>query len=272
MFRRGPIFYLEDRETGQQTSLRTKDESEARKLVQARNDSVNQPMLNMVMAKTFLSARDPKLVTRTWGDVMTLFCQRGKAPTRMRHERVVRTKPMQFLRSKTLIETTADDFFHAISIGTNSTVIFLQTLQNDALGMGWLPAPVLPKKRWPKMPKKPRRAITLAEHQLMVESVSDKEWVTIPKRGSISTAREFVGKNIEWLERQIQKLEAQPKTVNEWKLGTEIYFWGEQVKILVETANQIRFGPELLSLRDLTVDLRPAIQKHLRKLAERVII
>ena len=93
--------------------------------------------------------------------------------------------------------------------------------------------------------------------------------VTVPKRGSISTAREFVGKNIGWLERQIQRLEAQPKSLNEWRLGTEIYFRGEQVKIEVETANQIRFGSELLNLRDVSVDLRPAIQKHLRKLAQK---
>jgi predicted metal-dependent hydrolase len=93
--------------------------------------------------------------------------------------------------------------------------------------------------------------------------------VTVPKRGSISTAREFVGKNIGWLEQQIQRLEAQPKKTAEWRLGTEIYFRGEQVKIEVETANQIRFCSELLSLRDVSVDLRPAIQKHLRKLAQK---
>ena len=93
--------------------------------------------------------------------------------------------------------------------------------------------------------------------------------VTVPRRGSISTAKEFVGKNIGWLEQQIQRLEAQPKTANEWRLGTEIYYRGERVKIEVETANQIRFGSELINLRDLSVDLKPGIQKHLRKLAER---
>ena len=78
-----------------------------------------------------------------------------------------------------------------------------------------------------------------------------------------------MGKNIGWLEQQIQRLEAQPKVSQEWKLGTEIYFRGEQVKIEVETVGQIRFGSELLSLRDVTVDLRPAIQKHLQKLAQK---
>jgi predicted metal-dependent hydrolase len=91
--------------------------------------------------------------------------------------------------------------------------------------------------------------------------------VTVPRRGSILTAKEFAGKNIGWLERQIQRLEAQPKTT-ELRLGTEIYFRGEQVKIEVE-AGQFRFGSELLTLRDVSVDLKPSMQKHLRKLAQK---
>ena len=91
--------------------------------------------------------------------------------------------------------------------------------------------------------------------------------VTIPRRGSISTAREFVGKHIEWLEQQLQRLEQQPKTTVEWKLGTEIYFRGELVKIEFETVGQIRCGTELLKVPDLSKDLKSAIQKHLRKLA-----
>ena len=91
--------------------------------------------------------------------------------------------------------------------------------------------------------------------------------VTVPRRGSIASAKEFVGHNMGWLERQIQRLEAQPKTAKEWRLGTEIYLKGERVRIEVETAGQIRLGKVSLNLRDGSVDLRPAIQKHLRKLA-----
>jgi hypothetical protein len=91
-FRRGTMFYCEDRTTGQQKSLLTKDETEASKIIQAKNDAVNQPLMNLVMAKTYLAAKDPKLITRTWADVMERFCKRDKKPTRIRHERVVRTK------------------------------------------------------------------------------------------------------------------------------------------------------------------------------------
>ena len=92
--------------------------------------------------------------------------------------------------------------------------------------------------------------------------------VTVPGRGSISAARDFVARNIGWLERQIQRLEKQPQPPTEWQLGAEFYFRGERVRIEIETAGQIRFGPELLTLRDVSVDLRPAIQKHLRQLAQ----
>jgi predicted metal-dependent hydrolase len=91
--------------------------------------------------------------------------------------------------------------------------------------------------------------------------------ITVPRRGSISTAREFLARNISWLERQFYRLENQPKTTNEWKPGTEILFRGELMKIELEATGQLRFGSELLTLRDATVVLRPAIQKHLRKLA-----
>ena len=161
--------------TGQQKSLQTRDAAEAQRIVQARNDAVKLPQMNLVMAKAYLSAQDPKMNTRTWADVMVRFCDRSNASTRMRHERVVRTKPMQFLSGKRLIETTADEFFEAMKLGTNSTIAFLQTLHNDALGMGWIPSPILPRKMWPKMKKKEKRAITEQEHNQLLAAV-DKEW------------------------------------------------------------------------------------------------
>ncbi len=175
MFRRGNVYYCEDRMTGQQKSLQTRDAAEAQRIVQARNDAVKLPQMNLVMAKAYLSAQDPKMNTRTWADVMVRFCDRSNASTRMRHERVVRTKPMQFLTGKRLIETTADEFFEAMKLGTNSTIAFLQTLHNDALGMGWIPSPILPRKMWPKMKKKEKRAITEQEHNQLLAFV-DKEW------------------------------------------------------------------------------------------------
>ena len=164
LFRRGKVFYFEDREAKLQKSLGTKNLDEARKIVQAKNDAVHQPMMNLVMAKTFLAAQDPKMITRTWADVFDRFVDRENEATAIRHERVVRTKAMQFLKDKRLIETTADDLISAMKIGPDSTIAYLQTMHNDALGMGWIPAAILPRKLWPKMTKKAKRAITEAEH------------------------------------------------------------------------------------------------------------
>jgi len=175
LFKRGNVFYSEDRTTGQQKSLQTREEAEAQRIVQAKNDAVALPQMNLVMARTYLSVQDPKMITRTWADVLARFCDRENPNTKMRHERVARTKPMLFLKPKRLVETTADDLLEAIKMGSVSTIAFLQTLHNDALGMGWIPGPILARKLWPEMKKKDKRAITETEHITLMSAVDD-EW------------------------------------------------------------------------------------------------
>ena len=70
------MFYWEDRTTGLKKRPLTRDEAEARKLIQAKNDAVAQPLMNLAKAKTYLAAQDPKLITRTWADVIVRFCNR----------------------------------------------------------------------------------------------------------------------------------------------------------------------------------------------------
>ena len=177
-FKRGKVFYCEDLTTGQQKSLQTRDEADAQRIVQAKNDAVKLPQMNLVMAKTYLSAQDPKMITRTWADVMERFCDRSKktADAHAARARCHAPSRCSFLKPKRLIETTADDFFAALKLGTNSTIAFLQTLHNDALGMGWIPSPILPRKLWPKAKKKDRRAITAEEHARVMLAVADEEW------------------------------------------------------------------------------------------------
>jgi predicted metal-dependent hydrolase len=96
--------------------------------------------------------------------------------------------------------------------------------------------------------------------------------VTVPRGGSATQARRFAERQIPWLERQLQRLAAQPPRAKSWLLGSEILFRGELVKI--EPAGNggsgaIRFGDQLLKAPDQTADLRPAIEHHLRKLAAR---
>lgn len=47
LFRRGQVYYAQDTTTGQQTSLRTKDEGEAQALLHSKNEAHRQPVLNL---------------------------------------------------------------------------------------------------------------------------------------------------------------------------------------------------------------------------------
>jgi hypothetical protein len=76
-----------------------------------------------------------------------------------------------------------------------------------------------------------------------------------------------VARNIGWLEQQFQRLANQPKAPVSWNLGTEILFRGELVRIEAEDG-RIRVGAERIKCADSATDLRPAIQKHFRKLAQ----
>ena len=53
MFRRSGVYYSEDTVTRKQHSLRTKDESEAMTLLNAKNESFRQPVLNRQIARTY---------------------------------------------------------------------------------------------------------------------------------------------------------------------------------------------------------------------------
>jgi hypothetical protein len=69
--------------------------------------------------------------------------------------------------------------------------------------------------------------------------------VTIPRGGSVGEARRFAERNCQWLERQLQRLAAQPKRPAEWSAGTEILLRGEPVKIEAGVNGEsgiIRFG------------------------------
>jgi hypothetical protein len=78
LFRRVGVYYYEDTITGKQSSLRTKIESDAVTLLNAKNESVRQPALNLQIAMAYLAGTDPAFVTRTWQTVMDEIQTHGK--------------------------------------------------------------------------------------------------------------------------------------------------------------------------------------------------
>lgn len=173
--KRGNVYFSLDSETGRRESLRTRNKDDARRLVQAKNNAARQPALNIAIAKAYLVGADPKLMGRTWAFVLDQFCSRGKDSTRQRRCRAAKSKTFDPIRNKKLIETTAEDFFAVLNSGGSSTHQILRCLHNLALGMGWLLSPVIAPKLWPKVEKKPKRAITFEEHSRIVQSEQNPE-------------------------------------------------------------------------------------------------
>lgn len=87
---------------------------------------------------------------------------------------------------------------------------------------------------------------------------------TIPRHGTIRAARDFATHNSGWIEKQFQNLAARPKTPD-WNVGSEILFRGEKIRIEKHDGS-IWLGTERIKISDVA-NVRPAIQKRLRKLA-----
>jgi integrase len=176
LFRRGEVFYIQDSATGKQTSLRTKDETEARSLLNARNEATRQPILNLHLARAYLTASDPAFMERTWQTVMEQLQARGRESSRERYKTVFKSTAFDGLRGKKLMETTADDFFAVFKDGKVSIVYFLKRLHNFALSLGWIAIPIIAPYLWPKYETKERRGITLDEHQSILANEKKPEW------------------------------------------------------------------------------------------------
>jgi len=95
--------------------------------------------------------------------------------------------------------------------------------------------------------------------------------VTIPRGGSIAEARRFADHNLAWLEVQLKRPPVHHPAAKEWRLGSEVLFRGELVRLEAEAKRDkvIRLGSEKLTASDIASDLRPAVEEHLHRLAER---
>ena len=117
MFKRSGVYYAEDTTTGKQSSLRTKDEAEALTVLNAKNESYRQPVLNLQIARACLTASDPAMTARTWQTVMDQMQTHGKDSSQDRCTRAMKSLAFDGLRRKKLIETNAEDFLSILNQG-----------------------------------------------------------------------------------------------------------------------------------------------------------
>jgi len=208
LFRRSRVFYYEDTTTRKQTSLKTKDKAEALALLHARNESFRQTRLNVQIARAYLTASDPNMNTRTWQAAMDQMQTHGKPVTQVRCARAMQSKVFDSIRSKGLMETTAEDLLLILNTAKVSQAHYLRRLHNLAIGLGWLALPVLAPRLWPKPQFKAKRGITPDEHQRILAAERNSErslfyqllWEV---SASQSDAAALAAENLDWSSRTL---------------------------------------------------------------------
>ena len=175
LYQRRETFYLQDARTGKQQSLETKDGKTALRLLEIKRQTVADPGFNQFILKSCLATQDPLLPTRTWQTVMEQMQTHGKESTRVRCTRAMRSGAFDALRPVKLIETGAEDFLKILNGGKVSVAHYLKRLHNLAVGLGWLAFPILAPRLWPKLRFKPKRGITLLEHQRILAAEKNPE-------------------------------------------------------------------------------------------------
>jgi integrase len=203
LFRRSGVFYYEDTTTGKQLSLRTKDEAEAITLLNAKNESFRQPVLNRQIARTYLAATDSAMATRIWQVPMDEMTKTKTGPTHARHECAMRDKAFDLIRHLPILETHSAHFLKVLELGKVSTNVYLRRIHNFALDMNWLPWPILPKRQWPQVRFKEKRAITFEEHQRIIAAEVNPErktlyqlcWHLGASQGDIAKLK---GEDVDW--------------------------------------------------------------------------
>jgi integrase len=204
LFRRAGVFYSEDTTTRKQHSLRTKDEAEALTLLHSKNEAHRQPVLNLHIARTYLTATDPEVAKRTWQTAMDELTKTKTGNTHHRHVTAMKDKAFDAIRDVPILETQFSHFLKTLEFGTVSTNVYLRRIHNFALDMNWLPWSVLPKRQWPKVKFKEKRAIKLEEHQRIIAAEVNPERKTLYQLcwhlgASQSDIANLKGEDVDWM-------------------------------------------------------------------------
>jgi len=96
--------------------------------------------------------------------------------------------------------------------------------------------------------------------------------VTVPWRGSMQFAREFVASRQTWLEKQWRNLQARNVPPAVLRPGMPILFRGSMIPLSMEQAGdtcRLQLGGDIFPVKQPNGDLRPDLEAGLRKLAER---
>lgn len=122
-----------------------------------------------------MAASDPEVARRTWGFVMEDIIKDKTGLTLRRYQPALKDDAYQSIKGKPLLTTLPEDLLMVLRAGTTCTNVYLRRFLNHAVGMGWLPVPVLPKKKFPKVVHSEKRAITWDEHCRIIARETNPE-------------------------------------------------------------------------------------------------
>ena len=244
------VWYLEDSTTHHQVSLRTRVQTEAKRLLQAKNEAERQPAINLQIARAYLTASDPKLITRTWQEVMETLVASKSGPNQFRWQRAIQDKSFNLIRNIPLIETRADHFLKVLMVGKVSSNVYLRRIHNFALAMDWLVKSVIPKASWPRVVFKTKRAITPEEHQRIIEREKNPERRAFYQMcwhlgGFQMDVAYLTADNIDWKNQTISYV--RHKLKNHVNVKPPIIHFGQEVAVILKALPES--GPLFPNLR-----------------------
>jgi integrase len=169
----------------------------------ALNEAGQQPAMNLSLARVYLRHSDPMVSERTWRHVIDEIIKLKSGPTQIRWRSAAKDKAFEPILDRVLIETHGEHLLDVLRTGTVSTNAFLRKIHNFALDMNWLPASVIPKRQWPAIRYKEKRAITLKEHERIIAAEVNLERKTFYRLcwqlgGSQGDIANLKGEDIDW--------------------------------------------------------------------------
>ena len=197
------MFYCVDKITGKRTSLDTTNRDEAQQIVEARNNSERQPILNLQIAKAYLAGTDNGIATRTWQQAIESLTSTKQGANQHRWQTAAKDKAFVPLMPRIIIETPGELLLKVMQSGKVSTNVFLRRLHNFCVDMNWLPWPLIPKRQWPAVKFKDKRAITLEEHQRIIAAEVNPERKALYQLcwhlgGSQDDIANIKGEDVDW--------------------------------------------------------------------------
>jgi integrase len=213
LIRRQPsrIFYAENLH-GERISLRTTDRSVAEEILRGHKASVEKPNFAYKVALAYLGETDPEAQNRTWLDVIDAYIKRSAAgPTRLRLETAKKDKALQKILKLNVLQDRprqAGLFFEALNAGGVSTNVYLRRFHNFAIDMGWIAAPIIPRRQWPKVRYAKKKAITEEQYLRIIDREQNPEKKAFYQLlwhlgGSQTDIAILTGEAIDWTNRTV---------------------------------------------------------------------